>query len=382
MNDRLKINLIEIVFIFQKILFFISSCLIFWIPKNNNDKKLIIGRETAGLLNLYAKIFDCYSINTESSNFGYNVDYSVNFSRYSKLAKYIILPLIYPLILKRFSNIWYFSSASFFLANDGREWEFSKAKKHGLNIICFFLGSDIRSLKLAQELSASIDLDHWSNHIGITANRAEVSDKRSKVFSNAADKYANHIFSAENDNISYIKSKIHLLPMPVTRNSYVINDNKWKNLSQIKIFHCPSSPLIKGTQIVTSVIKRLKNEGYIFDFVLLQNVSNEEVLKELDNTHIVLNEFYGYLPGLFGIEALEANCLLLTSASKDVEPALFDGSENAWVPTMYHEIYENLKYYLDNIDKAKIIADQGTHWAKKHCSHEACISYLNSKVST
>ena len=68
MSIKLKEILIIVIFFFQKILFYISKCLTFWIPTKNSARKLIIGRETAGLLNLYSNLFDCYSINTEKSN--------------------------------------------------------------------------------------------------------------------------------------------------------------------------------------------------------------------------------------------------------------------------------------------------------------------------
>jgi len=122
MSIKLKEILIEVIFLFQKLLFYISKCLTLWIPTKNSGSKLIIGRETAGLLSLYSKLFDCYSINTEKSNAAYSTNYSLDLSSYPKVVKYIFLPILFPLILKRFSGIWFFSSASFFLSNDGREW--------------------------------------------------------------------------------------------------------------------------------------------------------------------------------------------------------------------------------------------------------------------
>ena len=64
MNLKIKFFLTELIFFFQKILFFFSNLLTFWIPSSKNKKRLIIGRETANLLNMYSQIFNCYSINT------------------------------------------------------------------------------------------------------------------------------------------------------------------------------------------------------------------------------------------------------------------------------------------------------------------------------
>ena len=349
----------------------------FWILNKNEEKRVIIGKETANLLNLYSKLFNCYSINTHKSKY-YNNSYSLPLSNFPALVRYIILPIIYPIVLKKFSSIWYFSSGSFFLSNDGREWEFKIAKSNGLKIICFYMGADIRSLKLIREHSESIDLDHWSNYIS-DESIIDRSDQRSKVYSSASNRYAHAIFNCEKDQASYI-NKNHMIPLPVSRNKYLLNTGKWGDTSTIKILHSPSSPINKGTQIVMSAIKKLQMENYKFDFKFLSGVPQSKVLKELDEAHIALNEFYAYVPGLFGVEALEANCLLLTSASKKYEPSLFNGCDYAWVPTMYYQIYDHLKYYLDNIDQAKIQADKGTIWAKKFCSHEASIDYVNSIV--
>ena len=168
--------------------------------------------------------------------------------------------------------------------------------------------------------------------------------------------------------------------MPVSRNRFFTNNKKWDDLSLIKILHSPSAPMNKGTQMVLSAIKKLEIDGFKFQFKLLSGVPQDQVLRELDAAHIALNEFYAYVPGIFGIEALESNCLLLTSASQNLEPDLFDGCDEAWVPTMYYEIYDNLKFYLENIHQSKRIANQGTKWAKKYCSHEATIEYFRSKT--
>ncbi len=377
MNLPLKKGLKEVIFFFQKFLFYFSKIMTFWILNKNEEKRVIIGKETANLLNLYSKLFNCYSINTHKSKY-YNNSYSLPLSNFPALVRYIILPIIYPIVLKKFSSIWYFSSGSFFLSNDGREWEFKIAKSNGLKIICFYMGADIRSLKLIREHSESIDLDHWSNYIS-DESIIDRSDQRSKVYSSASNRYAHAIFNCEKDQASYI-NKNHMIPLPVSRNKYLLNTGKWGDTSTIKILHSPSSPINKGTQIVMSAIKKLQMENYKFDFKFLSGVPQSKVLKELDEAHIALNEFYAYVPGLFGVEALEANCLLLTSASKKYEPSLFNGCDYAWVPTMYYQIYDHLKYYLDNIDQAKIQADKGTIWAKKFCSHEASIDYVNSIV--
>ena len=179
MNLKIKFFLTELIFFFQKILFFFSNLLTFWIPNSKNKKRLIIGRETANLLNMYSQIFNCYSINTSKNKF-YDASYSIDLSNVPRFLRYIFLPILFPIFLKQYSSIWFFSAGSFFLSNDGRSWEFKQAKNKNVTIICFFVGSDIRSLKLSKELSTEQELDHWSNYV----DEAQLtnSDIKSKLY--------------------------------------------------------------------------------------------------------------------------------------------------------------------------------------------------------
>ena len=377
-NQNIKNSIAFIVLNLQKLLFFISFPITLFFKTPN--RTLIIGNETANLLHLYANIFDCFSINTARNKF-YSNEYNLDFSKYPSIFRIIFLPILFAIALRKFSSIWYFSSGSFFVPFKGRLWEFDKVKRSGSSLVCFFVGSDIRSLKLARNLSKELSLDHWSNYIlKDMQNAVESSDKRSLEFSEAADNFSDHIFSVKNDQISYIKNKIHMLPTPVARNRFINNHSKWNDLSRIRILHSPSAFHIKGTQIVTAAIKKLEEEGYVFTFDLLTDVSQKEVLERLDNAHFALNEFYAYCPGIFGVEAMEANCLLLTSASKELEPDLFGEPNNVWVRTPYYEIYDNLKYFLDHPQEAINIANNGTNWAREYCSKDATYNYVKSII--
>ena len=46
--------------------------------------------------------------------------------------------------------------------------------------------------------------------------------------------------------------------------------------------------------------------------------------------------------------------------------------------TKYWEVYENLKYLLDNPHKIKYYVDNGYDFAYKHYTYEAAGAYINS----
>ena len=83
---------------------------------------------------------------------------------------------------------------------------------------------------------------------------------------------------------------------------------------------------------------------------------NQVVLEHLKSAHIVLNQFYAFTPGLFGIESMANHCAVLMSADPNIETGLPQDSKDAWMITKYWEVYDNLKYLLDNPEKIKYYA--------------------------
>ena len=376
---KTEILIKTIIFYFQRIIYYFALALSKLYYPAQKKPFVIIGLETANLLKLYAKIFNAFSINI-NHNPSYSNKYNLDFSKFSRVIQLLVLPFLFPFFIKKFDSFWYLSLGAFFVSADGRLWEHSVLKKNNIKIASFFMGSDIRSYVLAREAARNINFDHHSFYLdqNISNHMIAIIDLKSKKYSHATDLHADYVFNLAVDNISYIKKDVYMPPLPVERNLFNFNQAKWSNQDNITILHCPSYPVLKGTQLVNAAIKKLVIEGYKFDFTLLTGVPHADVLEALDRSHIVLNEFYCFSPGIFGIEALEANCLLFTSASQEIEPGLFDGSDQAWVPTYYWQVYDNLKFYLDNFHLAQAKANIGTTWAKTYCSHESTKSYVES----
>jgi hypothetical protein len=77
------------------------------------------------------------------------------------------------------------------------------------------------------------------------------------------------------------------------------------------IVHAPSSRNEKGTKYVLGAIDRLRAEGLSFDFRLIENMPNSQVLAALREADIVVDQAWGGWPGRFGFEALAAGCVLV-----------------------------------------------------------------------
>ncbi|QDG59410.1 glycosyltransferase [Pseudomonas sp. NIBRBAC000502773] len=73
---------------------------------------------------------------------------------------------------------------------------------------------------------------------------------------------------------------------------------------KVTILHSPSSPLAKGSQRIGEVIDGLIARGYPIEFIKLQGVSNQEVLKQLAHCDFIVDQLYSDIPlAVFGSEA-------------------------------------------------------------------------------
>jgi hypothetical protein len=77
------------------------------------------------------------------------------------------------------------------------------------------------------------------------------------------------------------------------------------------LVHAPSNRSIKGTKLVLAAVERLRAEGLRFEFRLIENMTNAQVLDTLRQADIAVDQVYGAWPGRFGFEALAAGCVLV-----------------------------------------------------------------------
>ena len=359
----MKLKLIN--FIQQQFLLFFNFYFLFFEDKTH---KVVIGvDEVANQTQLLKNIFKNNAI---SVNFTVNKFYKSNVYDYSiqtqnRLFRRIIKLFYGPYLLAKLSNqadvfiyFWYTGFCN------NRELDYKYLKKKNKKIVCIFLGSDIRSYSLTKQFHDKNAFDCASNYIQI--DLAD-NDKRVKQTAFLADKYADLIFNYEKDQMSYLTSKLFTMPYMIYDKFLTCHLNKFDNLHKVVIVHAPSNPILKGTPIVRAAIKKLEIEGYNFEYIELINKSNSEVLKTLEKSHIVINEFYAYIPGLFTIEGMAKCNAVITSSEYDGFP---QGAEEAWFKTNYWEVYDNVKYLLDNKNEIKRYAKNGFEFVKNNYTEE------------
>lgn len=301
------------------------------------------------------------------------------------LVRIVYSPILLGYLCHRVKGFFYVAGSAYLLAEfDGRSREFRFLKSRGLKVACFFCGSEIRSLRLMNQLSRELGRDMISTYqtIAVPGFDADHLESFRMKLAASADAYADHIFNAPVDQISYLRRVVHPFMYFYPDSGFRRNDGKFAELRRVKVVHGPSSPLIKGTPLVRAAVKKLQLEGYDFEYRELIGVSNQAMLEALAEAHVVLNEFYALVPGQFGVEAMASHCALITSADERIETTLPAGANSAWMVTEYWNIYDNLKRMLDDHALIKRYADAGFAWAGEHCSYQKNAVRLRALLGT
>jgi hypothetical protein len=346
--------------------------------KAKKDWAVGVDEVAANVHNISSALRDAVSVSMTAHPFyAYKYDHSfpalIAWRPIRYLTRIFYAPILLGYLCHQVRGFFYVAGAGYLVSElDGRNYEFRFLKARGVRIVCFFCGSEIRSHQLMNQLSEQMGRDLISTYQtiavpGFDANHLEVFRKKLAA---SADRYADHIFNAPVDQISYIRRDVHPFIYFYPGSSFIRNEAKFTELSRVRVVHGPSSPLIKGTPLVRAAVKKLQLEGYDFEYRELIGVSNHDMLEALNKAHVVLNEFYALVPGQFGVEAMASHCALMTSADEKIETSLPKGANSAWMVTEYWNVYDNLKRLLDDHSLIKQYADAGFIWAYENCSYQ------------
>jgi hypothetical protein len=137
----------------------------------------------------------------------------------------------------------------------------------------------------------------------------EIDKKRKRV--EKFEMYSNYIIS-QPDSAAYLKEKVpiwfYVIAEPPPEKDYVSKFNK----DRIVISHLPSNPLVKQTDIIVPVLKRIGIE-YNVEIIIKDGIwSRENILSVLDKTHILVDALgLGY--AVLAVEAMSRGCIVMNS---------------------------------------------------------------------
>ncbi|MBX3312465.1 MAG: hypothetical protein KF916_06215 [Microbacteriaceae bacterium] len=138
-----------------------ASCVRWFFFKITPKKKIydwvVIGAETAGMLErISSEIPDSCSVNISPyifHKYRYNYEFPVlTNSKFSILSRNYFGAKLLGKLSAKAKGFYYLGSHGLLnIHDDGRESEFKYLKARNIKIVCQFIGSDIRSIKLSQE---------------------------------------------------------------------------------------------------------------------------------------------------------------------------------------------------------------------------------------
>jgi glycosyltransferase involved in cell wall biosynthesis len=136
----------------------------------------------------------------------------------------------------------------------------------------------------------------------------------------------------------------------------------------IKIVHAPSNQRIKGTKYILSAIRRLKDEGKEIDFILLENMSNQQVRDHCKDADIVIDQLLLESYGIFAIECMALGKPVLCRID---DHFIKYYSDIPIVVTDPETLYDNLKMLIQDPKLRQDLGEKGRRFVEKvHDSRE------------
>jgi glycosyltransferase involved in cell wall biosynthesis len=205
-----------------------------------------------------------------------------------------------------------------------------KWKKQGKKIVCCYYGSDLRIRGLIKELDDISDLNITSEYDHL-----------------ALKKDLNYLF--------YPYDPSELPP------------KKQRTSESIKIVHSPTNRKYKGTDLIISVIEKIKKERTI-EFLLLENIDRKKLLEIKSECDISIDQVGGTMGGTgygkAGLETLAMGIPTITNMTKDYVAWL---PENPFVvANNFDELYKSLNELLDDESYRNELGKMGIEWVNKY----------------
>jgi hypothetical protein len=225
-----------------------------------------------------------------------------------------------------------------------RDSSFAKRwKAMGKSIVTCYYGSDLRARGIIREMDEMSDL------------------KLTSEFDHLAMK----------DDLEYVFYPYDPSELPAIQPE--------KDFTNIRIVHSPTNRLYKGTDLILSVIEKLKN-SFSFEFLLLENLPRQEVLSIKSQCTISIDQvggsFGGTGYGKAGIESLAMGIPTITNMTDDYVKWL---PENPFiVANTAKQLEESLIELIESPKLCQMLGEKGKQWVHSHHSYEKVNEHLKS----
>ncbi len=254
----------------------------------------------------------------------------IYFNLNDRLRKRRIDKLIEELALDEFDIIHYDGGLDFYRnASQALKW-----KKMGKKIVSCFFGSDLRIRGLIKEIDEISDLN----------------------------------ITSEFDHLA-LKKDLHYLFYPYDISELperIVNESE-----KVRIVHSPTNRKYKGTDLIITVIEKIKKEREI-DFVLIENKPRDFVLNEKSKSDICIDQVGGSMGGTgygkAGVESLGMGIPTITNMTREYMEWF---PENPFVVCNNEkELYNSLIELIDDKEQREVTGIKGKEWVIKYHGFE------------
>lgn len=227
-------------------------------------------------------------------------------------------------------------------------------------LVVIFLGSEIRHWYLyKKELEAIGYAELFSTCIEAyrKQNFGSYAEKKERV--KAAEAFADLVLSqpgfAQLQSKPYYRATVGLF---LPEYGFAVHSRK-----RPLLVHAPSARGVKGTEFVEEALDRLKVEGIEFDFKLIENMPNHELIKLLVEADIVIDELNSDTIGVLSTEAMATGNAVLTGYMAELVKV---PKPCPVMNTNRLNVYDHIKELILNVELRTELAHSGRKYVEKH----------------
>lgn len=140
------------------------------------------------------------------------------------------------------------------------------------------------------------------------------------------------------------------------------------------LVHAPTHSQIKGTEYVDKAIKHLKEKGYLFDYLKLENIPHQDALKIYEEkTDIIIDQLFCGDFGYFAVEGMFYGLPVCCFIANDI---LEEYPDCPIVNATIDNLADKLAWLIENPGERIRIGKLGRTFVEKYCDHEK----INEKI--
>jgi hypothetical protein len=179
------------------------------------------------------------------------------------------------------------------------------------------------------------------------------------IIAQKTGEWLSHYLFSDIGQATFLSKPVYQFQIPFPKN---VEQAKAVNKT-VSFVHAPSDRNIKDTETIISAVKALQHEGYIFNFTLLENKPQTEILEHLIQADILIDQPNLSL-GSLSKEALSCGCFLIT------------GNHTIWKNKIPNLSFERSNVALLKQNMVQCIQNKKWLQSQMDASYEAYTKYL------